>query len=437
MGEDARTLAAVDNEVVRERVERKLFLRLVLPIAIVTFINAIDRVNVSYAGFAMSGELGMTPNQFGFGVSMFFIAYLIFQYPHALLLRMFGIRPWLFTAMTFWGVAGLWMARVESVNEFYGARFLLGIAEAGFAPGMTYFISRWVPPSARARALAGALAAVPLSMVLGGPLCGWLLGIANPLAWSPWRFMFLVQALPNFVFAVLAAWYFANRPADARWLNADERQWLEASVTGAEGKSPPAASIASLARDPWVWRCALTWLLLMTGSYALVFWLPQLVRQLASDQSELVIGTLGALPQLGLMVGLYLNSRHSDRHGERLWHVGLPAAVAGIAMLVAALIPAGMPVLGLLVITGFGIGAAQGVFWTIPAAVRIGGHQVPVGVIALISMFGTAGGVVGPSLTGQILQRTGSFAPAIAVLALLLVMALFVIVFDRTGRSRA
>src|SRR5690606_38670306 len=171
------------------------------------------------------------------------------------------------------------------------------------------------------------------------------------------------------------------------------------------------------------WRCCFTWLLVMTGSYALVFWLPQLVRQLDLGSSELMIGTLSALPLAALAVGLMVNGRRSDKKRERLRHTGIPAAAAGIAMLVAAFLQPGWPVLALLTVAGLGIGAAQGVFWAIPGTVRLGGDRVPVGAIALISMFGTAGGIVGPWLTGALVASTGNFSLAIALLASLLVVA--------------
>jgi ACS family tartrate transporter-like MFS transporter len=427
------------GEALRPRVERKLFLWLIAPIALITFVNSIDRVNVSYAGAAMSADLGLSPGQFGQGVSMFFVAYLLFQYPHVRLLRAWGIKPWIFISMLLWGASGVWMARVESAAEYYAARFLLGMAEAGFAPGMTWLISQWAPPSIRARALAGALVAVPLSMVLGGPLCGWLLGFANPLDLAPWRFMFLMIAIPNAVLAIAAALYFVDRPGKARWLSAQERTWLESEFASQEPATPaPDPSLAEIARDPWLWRCAFTWLLIMTGSYALVFWLPQLVRQMDIGGSEFMIATLSALPLLGLAIGLLANGRRSDRKGERLLHVGIPSALAGAAMLAAALLqqPAWL-VLALLFLAGLGIGAAQGVFWAVPGAVRLGGAKVPAGVIALISMFGTMGGIVGPWLTGALVGASGGFSLAIGLLASLLIVALFVIGPDRAGRSRA
>src|SRR5512139_1058568 len=401
---------------------RRTVWRLLLPIAVLTFINAIDRMNVSFAGQPMSQSVGLSPTTFGLGVSTFFVAYLLFQYPHALLLRRLGIRLWLLLSMTVWGIAGVMMSRLQDQTDFLIARFVLGAAEAGFAPGMTWYISQWTPRATRARAMAIALSAVPFSLVVGGPLCGWLLGMQNPLGLESWRWMFLVSAVPNFVFAFVAAAYFVDRPAQARWLTGSEGQDLEARIAAEAAPVSPAGEGAAL-RDPRVWLCCAVWFLVMTGSYALVYWLPQIVRQLALARAEWLIGTLSALPQAALVLGLFLNARHSDRTGERLGHTAIGAVLAGLALLVAVLLPVGPGVLALLVVAGFGIGANQGVFWTLPASLGIGGGQVPVGVIAIISMAGTAGGVVGPVMLGRLFDLTGSHVAGILVLAGFLLLA--------------
>lgn len=416
-------MSAVTSSNVERRVERKLLLWLIVPIAFISFLNAIDRVNVSYAGFALTADLGLAPDQFGFGVSMFFIAYLLFQYPHAQLMRVIGIRWWLFTAISVWGISSFWMSQVQSVESFYAARFLLGMAEAGFAPGMTWLVAQWTPVRARGRAMAGVLVSVPLSMVLGGPLCGWLLGLDDPLGLPAWRAMFLYMAIPNFLLAIAAGLYFVEKPSDARWLSAEEKAWLQHELARDDRPDTPAPANFAWLKDAWLWRCGATWFLLMTGSYALVFWLPQLVRQLTTSSSELLIATLSAVPLAGLALGLLFNGWHSDRSGERLLHVGIPAALGGVALFVAAMLADGWAVLMLLTVAGFGIGAAQGVFWTVPPAMKIGGDRTPVGAIALISMAGTLGGIVGPWLIGKVLALGGSFAVAIALLALLLVLA--------------
>ncbi len=415
---------------------RRTAWRLLLPIAVLTFINSIDRMNVSFAGQQLSQDTGMSPTTFGLGVSTFFVAYLLFQYPHALLLRRMGIRAWLLSSMIVWGIAGVLMSRVQDSNDFLFARFLLGTAEAGFAPGMTWYISQWTLRATRARAMAVALSAVPFSLVVGGPLCGWLLGMSNPLGIAEWRWMFLVSAIPNFVFALIAAAYFVDRPSRARWLSAADGQRLEAAIAAeADRDSAQQISLAVLLRDGRIWLCCAVWFLVMTGSYALVYWLPQIVRQLALAQSELLIGTLSALPQAALVAGLFLNARHSDRSGERLRHTAIGALLAGIALIVAVILPVGASVLALLVVAGFGIGATQGVFWALPPALGIGGGQVPVGVIAAISMAGTAGGIAGPSMLGRLLDATGSHMAGIMVLAVFLLAAAILLIWFQTTRT--
>jgi MFS transporter, ACS family, tartrate transporter len=408
---------------VNQTVYRSTVWRLLLPIAVLTFINSIDRMNVSFAAQQMSRDVGLTPTTFGVGVSTFFIAYLLFQYPHALLLRRLGIRVWLLLSMTVWGIAGVMMSRLQDPQDFLVARFVLGAAEAGFAPGMTWYISQWTPRATRARAMAIALSAVPFSLVVGGPLCGWLLGMSNPLDMAEWRWMFLVSAIPNFAFALIAAWYFVDRPTQARWLDAATGRELEEQIASEASGNAAVISFADALRDGRIWLCSAIWFLVMTGSYALVYWLPQIVRQLAIADSELMIGSLSALPQAGLVSGLFLNARLSDRHGDRLWHTAAGAVLAGIALFTAVAMPVGPAVLVMLVVAGFGIGAAQGVFWTVPAALRIGGGQVPIGVIAAVSMAGTAGGVVGPSMMGWLVERSGSHALAIMILAGFLLLA--------------
>ena len=416
---------------------RRTVWRVLLPIAILTFINSIDRMNVSFAGQQLSRDVGLTPSGFGLGVSTFFVAYLLFQYPHALLLRKLGIRLWLLLSMTVWGIAGLMMSRVQEPQDFVVARFVLGMAEAGFAPGMTWYIAQWTPRASRARAMAIALSAVPFSLVVGGPLCGWLLGMSNPLGLAEWRWMFLVSAVPNFLFAVIAALYFVDRPGKAHWLADGEGERLEAQIAAEANNEATGVAFAAALRDGRIWLCCAIWLLVMTGSYALVYWLPQIVRQLAIAGSELGIGTLSALPQAGLVIGLFLNARLSDRRGERLWHTAAGALLAGIALMVATMLPVGPGVLAMLVVAGFGIGAAQGVFWTVPAALRIGGGQVPIGVIAAISMAGTAGGIIGPSMMGWLVEHMGSHTPAILILGgfLLLAALLLALQAPRYGRT--
>lgn len=401
-----------------ERLGEKMIRRLVLPLALLTFVNAIDRVNVSFAGHAMSMDLGLSPTSFGAAVSAFFVAYLLFQYPHAALLRRLGIRRWLLGTVLLWGLSGVILANVRSSGEFIAARFLLGIAEAGFAPGATWFITHWLPANVRAKAMATVLSAVPLSLVIGGPLCGWMLGWTNPLGLPAWRWMFLLQAAPNFLLALLSFFYFTDDVSRSRWLAPGESEMIKrVSKTAAVQEN-----WREIGGDRRVWRCALTWLFVMTGSYALIFWLPQLVRQMDLGGNEFQIGALSALPQVGLIVGMLANGRHSDRSGERRWHVGLAAMFAGVALLASGLSPPGWIALLFLILASAGIGGAQSVFWSVPASMGIGSGRVSIGAIALVSMAGTAGGIIGPLLIGVLKQSTGGFVAALLLLSALLVL---------------
>ncbi len=423
-------------ELVGDPLFGKLVRWLILPLALLTFVNAVDRVNISFAASAMQRDIGLTPSAFGFGVSMFFVAYMLFQYPHALLLRYVGIRLWLLVSVSLWGVSGLLMAHIQGPFQFYAARFLLGLAEAGLAPGMTYFISNWVPRRSLAKAMAFVLAAVPVSLVLGGPICGWLLGMSNPLGLAEWRWMFLISAVPNFIIAIVGFFYFVDRPSQARWLSESECAQLLEELKEGKDERAPQMHWTEAARNPDVWRAALTWMLVMTGAYALVYWLPQLVRQFDLGHSEFAIGVIAVLPQAGLVTGLLVNSWHSDRTGERFWHVGLAGILAGVALITAVMLPVGWTVMALLMVAGLAIGGAQGVFWTVPAAYGIGGGKVPVGVIAFVSILGTAGGIIGPMIIGTILERTGSFSPAIVLLAVMLILSCATVVpFGRAKRG--
>ena len=396
---------------------------LVLPLALLTFVNAIDRVNVSFAAHAMGADIGLTPTTFGLGVSAFFLAYLLFQYPHASLLQRFGIRRWLLVSVTLWGLAGLMLARVESVGEFLAARFLLGIAEAGFAPGCTWYINRWVPAASRAKAMATVLAAVPLSLVLGGPLCGWMLGLDAPGGMAPWRWMFLLQAIPNFVLAIAAYLYFRNSVSDSSWLSDEERALLEPAAA-----PPPNESMLSVLRDPRVWRCAITWLLVMTGAYALIFWLPQMVRQMNIGSSEFQIGAFSAIPQVGLVVGMLANGWHSDRKGERRWHVGFASDACRLCDDRRRIAATGLGSAGLAYGCWRGHRCRAIGFLGDPASMGVGNGRVSVAAVSVITMFGTAGGIIGPTLIGWIKDTDGKLcALALVLLSLFLILGGLVI----------
>jgi MFS transporter, ACS family, tartrate transporter len=406
--------------------------RIVLPIIVLIVASSLDRVNISFAALQMNSAIGLTAQTYGFAVGIFFVGYLLCQFPSTALLMRIGARRWVTASVVAWGLVAAATAFVRNAQELYVLRFLLGCAESGFAPGIVYYCSTWMPPRFRANTIALTLLAVPLSVIIGGPLCGWLMTIGNPLALPGWRWMLLLEGCVTVLLGAGAYACFVDRPADAAWLSAAEKQWLANTATPEPlpaTRSQPALAMA--ARDARTWLAAGVWCTTLIGANGMVFWLPQVIKELASqldsDRGPLAIGVLSALPWLGVGLGMVLNSWHSDRAQERYRHVGVALGVAMAALLLASVVPAGGWSLALLVLGGFGLGSAQGVFWSIPAGF-LQRSALAAGV-TLINLIGNLGSLAGPYVIGVLRANTESFAAPIwfvaavmGVGALLLVM---------------
>jgi MFS transporter, ACS family, tartrate transporter len=390
-------------------------LRLLTPLLALLFLSTIDRSNVSFAALQMNAEIGLDAGTFGFGVSIFFVGYILVQWPSLWLLRRVGMRRWVFVCAAAWGIAAASLAFVHSAHGFYALRFLLGVAEGGFAPGVMWYLAQWIPSRHRAGAISTFMLAVPGSAICGGPLAGWLMSMANPLDWPGWRWMLLIEGVPTIALAVGALWLLPDRPRDARWLSAAERAWFEselerdAAMQTARGADPHPVANGAL------WIAGACWFGLMAGANGLLYWLPQILRHLSGRSTDLQIGLISALPWIAVAAGMVLNAWHSDRRQERYWHVGIAALASAVCI-------AAMPVLGTstaalvaLLLAGFSMGAAQGTFWTLPplflrpAALATG--------FALINMAGNLAGIVIPAFVGWMRVRTGSFDLPVFVIA--------------------
>jgi ACS family tartrate transporter-like MFS transporter len=414
-------------------VRRKLTIYLVAPLTFLTFLNSIDRVNVSFAALQMNRELGLSPEQYGFGVSLFFIGYLACSFPHTALLKRFGARRWIFCAVLFWGIVSTALAWTSSAAHFYVLRVLLGIAESGFAPGIVYIMSQWMPQRLRAWSIAGSMLAVPLSVIFGAPLSGWLLTAQTGWAWSGWRFMFLVEGTVTVLVALAAPLWFVNEPASARWLDADEKRWLTQELERERRERPPvpARSFAAVLRLPPLWAAAGVWFSLMSGAYGIIYWLPQVIKQL-SGLNDLEVSVLSSLPWVGLGAGMLINAWHSDLTGERHWHVALASVLAAAGLSGAAAFGTSWPALACLTIGAFGLGAAQGAFWPLPTALL--DRAVAASGLTLITVLGSAGGLIAPPLIGFARARSGSFGLPVVLLAGLLCLGALLVPLIRAAR---
>lgn len=396
--------------------------RLLTPLLALLFLSTVDRANISFASLQMNAELGLTAQTYGFGVSIFFVGYILIQWPSLWLLQRIGMRRWVFACAGLWGLAAAALAFVHSAQTFYALRLLLGIAEGGFAPGVMFYLSQWIPARSRASAISTFMLAVPFSAIVGGPLAGWLMSVDNPLAWPGWRWMLLIEGVPTILLSVAALRLLPDAPREAAWLSQQERHWLEEQL--AREKTAQAAH--SPARIPLgngrLWVASLCWFGLMAGANGMLYWLPQIMRHLSAGSSTLQIGLLTALPWIAVAAGMVLNARHSDRRQERHWHVGLAALAAAVFIALTPVLGTGAWAMSALLLAGLAMGAAQGTFWTLPP-LFLGPAGLATG-FALINMCGNLAGLVIPTFIGWVRERTGSFdGPVYALAALSLVAA--------------
>ncbi len=396
-------------------------------------LSSLDRVNISFAALGMNSDLRLSPREYGFAAGVLFIGFLAGQYPSVLVLQRIGMHRWIAGCAVVWAICAGGIALVRTPLEFYVLRVFLGFAEGGLAPGIVLYLSRFATERQRATTFALPMLAIPLSIVVGSPISGWLLSIHPPLGIAPWRWMLLAEALPALLLGVAAWFYFPDTPQEAHWLTEAERRWLASNA--AEGGPRPVANDWSVLRSPFVWVAAVLWFCLLSGAYGIMFWLPQIIKRL-SGLDPIAVGWINALPWLGAMAGIYFNSAHSDKTGERFWHIALPAGVAAMAILAAWSAGPGPIALIALLLAGTGLGAAQGAFWALPTRM-LTRSTLAVAAVA-INIAGSSGGFVMPHLMGYALERGGGFgAPSALIAAMLAAGAVLVLSMRALGTARA
>ncbi len=399
-------------------------------------VNFLDRVNVGYAALAMNADLGFTPAIYGTGAGIFFVGYILFEIPSNLALQRFGARIWIARIMISWGLIATAMALVSGETSFYVMRFLLGVAEAGFFPGIILYLTYWFPARERARIVALFMAATPLATMVGGPVSGALLEFNGLFGLKGWQWLFIVEGLPAIVLGVIALRVLDNRPEEASWLSKGERQALS-QVLAAEAEAARTTGYAELGQAltrPRVLALGLLYFCIVIGFYGISLWMPQVIQTYGLNPLE--IGFLTAIPYFFAAIAMVLWGAHSDRTGERIWHVALPLFLAGAAFAwSAATLPLALILVALTLAT-IGTYAAIGTFWSLPTSILTGTGAAA--GLALINSMGNTGGLVGPPIIGAIKQQTGSFTAALLFLAGALVIgALIALLFGRAQRARA
>ncbi len=383
-------------------------MRRLLPFLFLLYIVAyLDRINVSFAVLQMRGELGLSDRVYGRAAGMFFAGYFFFQLPSNLVLEKFGVRRWISGLMITWGVISCLMIFIRGPVSFYGMRFLLGAAEAGFFPGMILYMKRWFPANARARAVAWFMMANPIAGIVGSPVSGALLGISGK-GLSGWQWMFLMEGIPAILLGGAVFWALADNPREARWLKGEERAWLLDRLA-LEQEAESALRKENLWRvliSPRIWMLSMVYFGVPTTMYGVTLWLPSVIRSL-SGLSYAMTGLVSALPFVVTAIAMVLVGMHSDRTGERRWHTAVPAFVgAGVLGL------AGYGGSAVLVVASIGLGMAcaesmVGPFWAM-ATSRMAGLSAAAG-IAVINSVANLGGYFGPDIIGFFRKASGGF----------------------------
>jgi len=406
------------------RTMRKVVIRL-MPVLLGLYIIAyLDRVNVTFAQDQLEADLGFSGAVYGFGAGIFFIAYFFFEVPSNLALHKFGARKWIARIMVTWGIISACMMFVQGPLSFYAIRFLLGVAEAGFFPGIILYLSFWFPARERARAVGFFMSAIALSFALGAPLSGGIMSLFDGVAGlQGWQWLFVIEAAPALIAAVFVLFYLDDGPADATWLDADEKRWLVERLGGEEETRllHERHTIGEALKDPRVLAFGLLYFCMVVNVYGISFWVGEIVDDVGG-LSVVGKGFVTAIPYATAIFGLVLISRHSDRTGERKLHVAIPLAIGAAAFAISTVVSPVVAIAALAVGLFFLLGSHP-VFWAMPAAL-LSGPAAAVG-IALINSIGNLGGFVGPYLVGLMKDATGSTDGGLLTLAVILVFGAF------------
>ena len=392
--------------------------RRLLPFLMLLYLIAyIDRSNISVAALQMNAELGLSAQMYGIGAGLFYLTYIIFEVPSNVILARVGARRWIARIMVSWGIVACGMAFIQNAGQLYTMRLLLGAAEAGFTPGIIFYLSRWFPATRRARAMSFFYMAATMASVIGLPLSGALLKMNGIGGFSGWRWLYFVEGVPAILLGVVVLKVLPDRPAEAKWLTSAQQEWLVTTIA-AESANAPASHGHGWHRafsDRRVWALGLFWLLQAFGTIGITVFLPQILKGLSSA-SNFVVTLYAALPFIFASLLMYLNGHHSDRTRERRFHLAAPMIAAGI-LLAVSLRVGSLPLTYLLLILTIGLNwAATPVFWSVTTE-YLAGSAAAASAIALINSIANIAGVGLPPVMGAIRDRTGRYDGGLLLVA--------------------
>jgi len=411
----------------------------ILPFVFLLFVVALlDRTNIAFAALTMNEELAITSQQYGLLFGIFFFGYFLFEIPSNLLLHKIGARIWIARILITWGAVAALTGFVHNVHQLYVVRFLLGLAEAGYFPGILLYLTYWFPQREQARAFALLVTANPVTTILGGPVSGLILDHVHWLGVSSWRWLLILEGAPAVIGGVLTYFLLPSCPQEAKFLTADEKEWIRTELGREEQhklEQRRYSTVKALASGR-VWHLVLTYFGMMISLYVLTSWGPQLVKSLSSLYSNSTVGFMLAIPNLMALTAMIFVSRSSDRMLERRYHVAIPAIMAGTALVLLSTTRSPFYSVTLLSFLAVGTSSFLGPFWALPSEF-LTGFSAAAG-IALINSVGNLGGFAGPYTIGVIARRTGNIYAALAIAAVLsFISATLVLLLPSRARALA
>jgi MFS transporter, ACS family, tartrate transporter len=402
-------------EFVGVRTIQKLRLRILPYLFLLYVISYLDRINIGFAALTMNKELAITSQQFGLLVGIFFFGYFLFEIPSNLMLHKIGARVWIARILISWGIMAMLTGFARNVSQLYVARFLLGLAEAGYFPGIVLYLTYWFRQREQAQAIALFLTGLPVTSILGAPVSGLILDHVHWLGVSSWRWLLVLEGIPAVACGLLTYFLLPSRPAEATFLTEDERRWITEELDQEERQKRGTHKISAVEAltNGRVWHLACIGFTLNIGMYSLSFWMPQFVKSLSSLYSNTTIGFLVMIPYFVGLLTMVLVSRSSDRKMERKYHAAIPAVIAGIALVSLGETHSAFSSIFFLCFAALGIYSVYGPFWSLPSEFLTG--FAAASGIALISSVANLGGFAGPYAVGIVSQRTGSLYGGLAL----------------------
>ncbi|BCJ88379.1 MFS transporter [Effusibacillus dendaii] len=421
-------------QTIEQRTIRKISYRIIPYIFVLYIISFLDRVNIGYAALDMNKALGLTSTVMGLISGIFFIGYFLFEVPSNILMHRIGARIWIARILISWGIVVIITAWAQNATHMYILRFVLGLAEAGFFPGIILYITYWFRRKEQARAFALFMTALTVSNIIGAPLSTWIMDHIHWAGMPGWRWLFIIEGLPAVIFGIITYFYLTDRPEHANWLTEEEKQWLLTELRKEQEAKANRNTLSTkqVLANPRVWYLALVYFTLVTGLYGINFWMPTIIKSFSKLLTNTEVGLIAMLPYIAGAIAMIYWGRRSDRTGERRWHTAIPPFIGAIGLIGCGITTD--PVISILMMSlaTVGIFSFFGPFWSLPA-LFLSEAAAAVG-IAVINSVGNLGGFLGPYAIGFLKTSTGKVEAGLYFLAALLLICFLLAAGMRSSR---